>query len=511
MPFRSFRIVALLTAALAVAYPAASSFAQEKSTGATLTDTIKGFLGGAAQVEDKAAPSTPPAPAPVPLAPAPSAKTVPASRAEVQWSFAPLVKKTAPAVVNVYAARVTTRSPLARDPFFEQFFNRQPGLRPRVEASLGSGVIVDPSGIVVTNYHVIKGANDIKVGLADGREFASHILLKDEKTDLAILKIDSNEKFPTIPLANSDTVEVGDMVLAIGNPFGVGQTVTSGIVSAQARTRVGISDLDFFIQTDAAINPGNSGGGLIDMAGELIGINSAIYSGSGGSVGIGFAIPSNMVHAVVETAKKGGKSFERPFIGATFQAITPDVAESLGLSQPYGALVVALDKDGPSEKAGLKIGDLILSANGVRVEDPDALAYRTLTTGIGSTLMLNVQRGGETRDVAVTLEAPPKSAAVNAQLLEVSPLAGAEVADLTPSIARQYRLPQTARGVVIIGLYQGSPATRLNLRQGDMIRRVNGVEIGSLQELTTVLAAGANLLWRFEFERNGAIIRQYIR
>ncbi|PYE86804.1 DegQ family serine endoprotease [Phyllobacterium leguminum] len=504
MPFRSSRIAGLLAVAMTVAVlslPMNPSFAQEKSTGGALTDTIKGFLGGDDPNTDKAALS----------ASAPAVKTVPASRAEIQWSFSPLVKKTAPAVVNVYAARVSTRSPLAGDPFFEQFFNRQPGRRPRVEASLGSGVIVDPSGIVVTNYHVIKGANDIKVALADGREFASHILLMDEETDLAILKLDSKEVFPTIPLANSDNVEVGDLVLAIGNPFGVGQTVTSGIVSAQARTRVGISDLDFFIQTDAAINPGNSGGALIGMAGELIGINSAIFSRSGGSVGIGFAIPSNMVRAVVEAAKKGDKSFARPFIGATFQAVTPDVAESLGLSQPYGALVTALDKDGPSEKAGLKIGDLILSANGARVEDPDSLLYRTLTAGVGSTLTLNVLRGAAQREVPVVLEVPPKPVAVNAQLLEESPLAGAEVADLTPAIARQFRLPHTAHGVVITGLYQGSPATRLNLHQGDIVRRVNGVEIGSLGELTNVLAAGTSLLWRFEFERNGAIIRQYIR
>ncbi|PRD41403.1 serine protease [Phyllobacterium phragmitis] len=432
----------------------------------------------------------------------------------MQLSFAPLVKATAPAVVNVYAARqVATRSPFAGDPFFEQFFGRQfGGGSPRIQSSLGSGVIVDPSGIVVTNNHVIKDADDIKVALSDGREFESRILLKDETTDLAILKIDAKEAFPILALGNSDDVEVGDLVLAIGNPFGVGQTVTSGIVSAQSRTRVGISDFDFFIQTDAAINPGNSGGGLIDMRGQLIGINTAIFSRSGGSIGIGFAIPSNMVRAVVETARKGGKSFQRPFIGATFQSVTPDVAESLGLQQPYGALITALNDGGPAEKAGLNVGDLILSVEGVRVDNPDVLAYRISTAGIGNTVKLNVLSGSQQREVPVTLAKPPETVAAKTQIIEGdNPLAGAEIADLTPETTGEFRLPRTARGVVVTGVYRNSPAVRLNLRRGDIIRRVNGVEISGVANLTEVLSAGTSLLWRFEFERNGAIIRQYIR
>ncbi|GGA80892.1 serine endoprotease DegQ [Brucella endophytica] len=494
MPFRSSSIAAFLALAMAVA-PMAPSFAQEKTTGGTITDTIKGFLSSGS---DKAAPS---------------GKQVPVSREQIEWSYAPLVKKTAPAVVNVYAARaVVTRSPFAGDPFFEQFFGSRFQGRPRIQSSLGSGVIVDPSGIVVTNYHVIKDADDIKVALSDGREFESRILLKDESTDLAILKIDAKEAFPTIPLGNSDNVEVGDLVLAIGNPFGVGQTVTSGIVSAQARTRVGVSDMDFFIQTDAAINPGNSGGALIDMQGELIGINTAIYSRSGGSIGIGFAIPSNMVRAVVETAKKGGKSFERPFIGATFQSVTPDVADSLGLNQPYGALITAIDKGGPADKAGLKVGDLILSADGQRVDNPDVLAYRTLTTGIGNPIKLNVLTNSAQHEVTVTLATPPKEAATKTQTLDGdTPLAGADVADLTPTLARKFRLGNSTSGVVVTGVYRGSPAAQLNLRPGDIIRRVNGVDIASTSDLAQVLSAGTSLLWRFEFERNGAIIRQYIR
>ncbi len=259
-------------------------------------------------------------------------------------------------------------------------------------------MIVESSGIVVTNNHVIKDADEIKVALSDGREFESKLLLRDETTDLAVLKIEAKDKFPVLGLGNSDDVEVGgDLVLAIGNPFGVGQTVTSGIVSAQSRTQVGISDFDFFIQTDAAINPGNSGGALIDMRGRLIGINTAIYSRSGGSVGIGFAIPSNMVRAVVEAAQNGSTSFERPYIGATFQGVTADLAEGLGMEKPYGALITAVAKGGPAEAAGLKIGDVVLSVQGVRVDNQDVLGYRLSTAGIGNTVSIEIMRNGKTR------------------------------------------------------------------------------------------------------------------
>jgi len=259
---------------------------------------------------------------------------VPQSQTEIKLTFAPLVKKTVPSVVNVYAARkVPARSPFQGDPFFDQFFGRSMPDRPtRKQSSLGSGVIVDTSGLIVTNYHVIRDADEIKVALSDGREFESTVMLKDEATDIAVLKITpKGAPFSVLSLGDSDSVEVGDLVLAVGNPFGVGQTVTSGIVSAQARTRVGISDFDFFIQTDAAINPGNSGGALIDMKGELIGINTAIYSRSGGSVGIGFAIPANLVKAVIAAVKRGDKTFDAPYVGASFQTVTADVAEGLGM------------------------------------------------------------------------------------------------------------------------------------------------------------------------------------
>src|SRR5512143_2917424 len=264
------------------------------------------------------------------------------TQSELRLSYAPVVQHVAPAVVNVYAAKVVqNRNPLLDDPIFRRFFGVPggPGGN-QVQRSLGSGVIVDASGLIVTNNHVIEGADEVKVSLADKREFEATLVLKDQRSDLAVLRIkDGREKFPTLEFANSDALQVGDVVLAIGNPFGVGQTVTHGIVSALARTQVGITDYQFFIQTDAAINPGNSGGALVDLAGRLVGLNTAIFSRSGGSQGIGFAIPVNMVKVVVASAKTGGKAVARPWLGAKVQAVTPDIADSMGLKRPSGALV----------------------------------------------------------------------------------------------------------------------------------------------------------------------------
>src|ERR1700690_1622289 len=269
-------------------------------------------------------------------------RQVPTSAAQLQLSFAPIVQHVAPAVVNVYAQHVVANNnPFLADPFFRQFFGGMP--RQQVERSLGSGVIVDPSGLVVTNYHVIADASEVKVALADKRELDADIVLKDERADLAVLHIKgSNEKFPTLEFANSDELQVGDVVLAIGDPFGVGQTVTHGIVSAVARPQVGNGNYQFFIQTDAAINPGNSGGALVDMSGRLVGINSAIYSRSGGSMGIGFAIPVNMVKSVIVAAKDGGKAVRRPWLGAALQNVSKDIADTIGLDRPVGALVASL-------------------------------------------------------------------------------------------------------------------------------------------------------------------------
>ncbi|WP_208439110.1 DegQ family serine endoprotease [Bartonella quintana] len=439
---------------------------------------------------------------------------IPQTRKEITLSFAPLVKKTIPSVVNIYAARqIRARSPFEGDPFFEQFFGRYQNNRPlRTQSSLGSGVIVDARGLIVTNYHVIKDANEIKVALSDGREFESKIMLKDEATDIAVLEIDAKgAQFPILPLGDSDTVEVGDLVLAIGNPFGVGQTVTSGIVSAQARTRVGISDFDFFIQTDAAINPGNSGGALIDMKGQLIGINTAIYSRSGGSVGIGFAIPANLVKVMLDTVRRGGKYFVPPYIGASFQNVTPDIAGGLGLERPYGALVIEIMKDSPAAKAGLKVGDVILGVQGIRVDSPDSLGYRLMTAGIGHSLVLEYLRSGKTFQTKITVSSIPESAFLKSEkIIDEGPLSGAEVLDLTPQNSRRFHLPKSAKGVVITNLDEMSNAAGI-FRPGDILRVVNGHKILTVNQLKKVLIQGRSRIWQLEYERDGMYIRQFIR
>jgi serine protease Do len=287
---------------------------------------------------------------------------VPSSRAQVQLSFAPIVKQSAPAVVNIYTKKIVKQriSPLMNDPIFQQFFGNNPMLnlpRERVENALGSGVIVRSDGQIVTNYHVVEASDEITVVLADRREFTAKILYSDKRIDMALLKIEA-ANLPFLELADSDLAEVGDVVLAIGNPFGVGQTVTMGIVSALARTAVGISDLNFFIQTDAAINPGNSGGALVDINGRLLGINSAIFSKDGGSNGIGFAIPANMVRATLNSLAQTGRVV-RPWLGLQGQAVTAEIASNLGLSRPTGVVITQIAKDGPAANAGLKVGDVI--------------------------------------------------------------------------------------------------------------------------------------------------------
>src|ERR1043166_1029352 len=337
-------------------------------------------------------------------------RRVPGSPTEMMASFSPVVHRVAPMVVNVYAAKVVAnRNPFADDPFFRRFFDL-PGQMPReqVQRSLGSGVIVDSSGLVVTNNHVIEGADEVKVALADKREFEATLVLKDARSDLAVLRLkDGREQFPAIELGNSDELQVGDLVLAIGNPFGVGQTVTHGIVSAVARTQVGITDFQFFIQTDAAINPGNSGGALVDLRGRLAGINTAIFSRSGGSQGIGFAIPANMVRVVVASAKTGGSAVKRPWLGAKLQDVNAEIAESLGLKRPGGALIANVSPGSPAARAGLKTGDLIVAVDGQTVDDPNAFDYRFATKPLGGSAQVGLLRNGKETRVTVALESAP--------------------------------------------------------------------------------------------------------
>ena len=429
---------------------------------------------------------------------------VPVSRAEIQLSFAPVVKQVANSVVNVYGTRKQSqfRSPFAGDPFFERFFGeqRRPG-----QSSLGSGVIVDADGTILTNNHVIENMDELKIALADGREFEVEIVLKDKKSDLAVLKVeDSSEEFDPIDIGNSENVEVGDLVLAIGNPFGVGQTVTSGIVSAVSRTLAGVNDYGFFIQTDASINPGNSGGALVDMQGRLIGINTMIYSKSGGSVGIGYAIPSNMTRIVLNSAETGDR-VTRPWIGASFQNVTSEIAESIGLGSPKGALVLEVEKDGPAEKSGLQPGDIVLSVNDQSIDHPDALGYRLDIIGVGNSARFSVLNRGKEREVEIALLLPPETIPRDIRdMPERTVLWGARVANMSPALAQEVGLSVSSQGVVVMRVAHGSPAAYNGLRPGDYVRQVNGVDVDSTEDLERMVSSRRQN-WHVVFERDGKL------
>lgn len=438
-------------------------------------------------------------------------KEVPPSRAAAQYSFAPIVRRAAPAVVNVYVQRrvQTFNSPFANDPFFRQFFGDELG-RPseRVQSSLGSGVLVRADGLIVTNTHVIKGRGEaeIRVALADKREFDATVLSQDEKTDLAILKIENGgERFPTLDLEDSDTLEVGDMVLAIGNPFGVGQTVTSGIISALARTEVGANDAQVFIQTDAAINPGNSGGALVDMDGKLVGINTMIFSQSGGSHGIGFAIPSNLVRLYVDGAAEGRK-VERPWLGAKLETVTRETAEALGLTRVSGALVSRLNDVGPAHDAGLEVGDVITHVDGFEVADARSALYRMTTKGVGNTSTLSVLRKSKPVAIDIALQSPPKPGKDDVRNLAGDhPLDGARVSNVLPSIADELSLDGT-EGVVVLSVRNGSIASRLGFRPGDVVLEIGDELVTNVSMLEKALARRQRL-WRMAVERGGKIMK----
>ncbi|WP_239988718.1 DegQ family serine endoprotease [Paramagnetospirillum kuznetsovii] len=440
-------------------------------------------------------------------------QAVPASKEQVRLTFAPVARQVAPAVVNIYTKRVVhaQASPMFADPFFRRFFGDVPGMtRDRVQSSLGSGVLVGSDGTVVTNHHVIKDADEVTVVLSDRREFEARIVGSDERSDLAVVKIESKgETFPTLVLGDSDKIEVGDLVLAIGNPFGVGQTVTQGIISALARTNVGVSDFRSFIQTDAAINPGNSGGALVDMDGRLIGINTAIYSKDGGSNGIGFAIPTALVRNVVASITKGGKVV-RPWLGAGGQAVTADLAQALKLPRPLGVLVNNVYKDSPAARAGLQNGDVITAVQGREVDDPEGMRFRLATLPVGGDAQLTVLRAGVERQVTVRLIAPPENPPRDqTELTGRNPFSGATVVNINPALAEEIGINSGQIGVFVLGVRRGSVANRLGVQPGDLILRINDKPVANVAEVKAALT-NERPRWSITINRDGETMTQAI-
>ena len=416
------------------------------------------------------------------LIPAAHAETrVPQSQSEISLGFAPLVKKAAPAVVNIYAriVRPGRTSPFQGDPFFEEFFRGFGSTQPRVQNSLGSGVILSEDGIVVSNYHVVGQATDIRVVLSDRREYSARVLLGDQEADLAILQLEGADALPFLRLRDSDRVEVGELVLAIGNPFGVGQTVSSGIVSGLARSGAASGNArGYFLQTDAPINPGNSGGALIDVNGDLIGINTSILSRSGGSNGIGFAIPANLVAQFMAQATAGSESFQRPWAGMAGQPVDADLASSLGLGLPQGIVISDLHPRSPFAKAGLQVGDVITHVDGLEVNTPSEMVFRMSVRGLGSTAQITRVRQGEISDLAVEMIPAPEDPARDTKTLgDQTILPGLVVERINPAVIAQYNLPLSADGVVIadVGQYGG----RVGMRRGDLILTVDDTVIDS--------------------------------
>ncbi len=440
-------------------------------------------------------------------------RQAPESRPQMQMSFAPLVKQAAPAVVNVYGARreQRPRNSFMDDPFFREFFGGGRG-QERVQQSVGSGVIVGTDGFVVTNHHVIEGMTEVKVALADRREYDADVVLRDQRTDLAVLRLKNvgEARLAALTLGDSDQIEVGDIVLAIGNPFGVGQTVTSGIVSALARTQVGVSDYQFFIQTDAAINPGNSGGALIDMNGRLIGINTAIFSRSGGSHGIGFAIPANMVKVVIDSARGGGATVRRPWFGARLDSLDREKAEALGLDRPNGALVANIVDRSPAAEAGLRRGDVIVAVDNQDVGDPDSFGFRFATKGLSGQTSLAVLRGGRRIIVPVKLTPAPETRPREPVTIRGrSPLSGLTVVNMSPAVAEELSVDAGVEGVVVSAVEEGSNAQQVGFRKGDIVLSINNERPAASRDVER-LTRDRSYRWLLQISRGGQVFTQQL-
>ena len=416
---------------------------------------------------------------------------VPQSRAEISLGFAPLVRQATPAVVNIYAKRVVAErvSPFRNDPFFGNLFRDFGETRPRVQNSLGSGVILSAEGLVVSNYHVVGQATDIRVVLSDRREFGAQVVLADESADLAILQLQGAGALPFLPLRNSDTVEVGELALAIGNPFGVGQTVSSGIISGLARSGVmpGSNGRGYFIQTDAAINPGNSGGALIDVNGALIGVNTSILTRSGGSNGIGFAIPANLVAEFMRQAKAGQSRFMRPWAGLQGQAVDADIAASMGADVPEGVLIVDLHPQSPFAMAGFAVGDIVTAVDGQPVNTPPEMMFRMSVAGLGQGADITRLRDGALRTITVTMATAPETPARDSRRLgDASALPGLVVETINPGVIAEFGLPLHASGALVA--QPGPLGARLGVQPGDIVVQANGQAVANSASLALVLA-----------------------
>jgi serine protease Do len=427
-------------------------------------------------------------------------------------SYSPIIKEVLPEVVNISSSRVVRHNeqeanPMFDDPFFRQFFgDKQPhSQKPQAEKeqSLGSGVIVGTNGYIITNNHVVDGATDVKVYLRDKRELTAKVIGKDPKTDIAVLKVDADH-LQAIPLGDSSKVEVGDLAFAIGDPFGVGQTVTMGIVSAMGRANLGIEDYEDFIQTDAAINPGNSGGALIDSKGELIGINTAILSHSGGNQGVGFAIPVNLVKQVMDQIVDHGHVV-RGFLGATIQNVTPTMAKALGLESSNGVLIGDVTPEGPAAKAGLKPGDVIVKMNGEAVADSAALRLHISQTAPGTSVSLSVRRGNSTVDLNVKLgELPADHEQAKEEGSGKETLRGMEVEALTPALRQQFHLSEDMHGVVIAQVDPNGAAANAGVREGDVVQEVNRKPVSNVGEFEQAMRGAEGQPVVLRIVRNGS-------
>ena len=430
-------------------------------------------------------------------------RVVPDNQIQLQLSYAPVVKETAPAVVNVFTSRkVVQRS---RSDFFDFMFGSQRAPRERVENSLGSGVIVRGNGIIVTNAHVVNGADELRIVLNDRREFEAEVIAEDKEIDVAVLRIDTGgEVLPSLNISQQDNLEIGDIVLAIGNPFGVGQTVTSGIVSALGRTNV--SDSSSFIQTDAAVNPGNSGGALVNLQGDLIGVNTAIFSRSGGSNGIGFAIPGKLVARAVESSISEGR-IVRPWIGARTNAVDTTMAAALGLDRSRGAIVNEIYIGGPADRAGIETGDVILSVAGTDVNDDNGLRFVLATMRPDERVNISVWRDGREETLRVRTELPKESPKRDERDLDgYHPLDGASAVNLSPALGEELGFDPYMTGAMVLTVARRSAASANGFRPGDIIVAVGEREIETTRDLENALTG--DLLpedWKIKIDRRGRI------